>query len=359
MQTLAPPTPATASAGGQAAAPLDRVELLPGDGRAVAGLAREYVRAAGSLSAERALRLATLMAHELPRPLRRALADFRLTGSPRAGFLVTGLPVDEHALGPTPTGYRHRPDRPELHRAEAVLLLLGSLLGEPFSFHSQQDGRLILDLFPVAGYENRQLGSGSDLDWHTEDAFHPLRADWMMLLGLRNHDRIATTFAALDDLRLSASIRRLLFQERFHILPDASHTQIFHQPAGAEGADDAGRFAQIGTGASRPQPVALLEGDTAAPWLRVDPRFMRAQDGDTEAAAALQALLTAVQDELVDIHIGTGELFVLDNKRAVHGCRPFTPRYDGTDRWLKRLNLTADLRASAGRRTGRHGRAVI
>ncbi|MEV1085839.1 guanitoxin biosynthesis L-enduracididine beta-hydroxylase GntD [Streptomyces sp. NPDC050211] len=356
MQTLAPPPPA-----GPAAATPDRIDLLPGDRHAVAALAREYVRATGSLSAERALRLATLMAHELPRPLRRVLTDFRLTGRPRAGFLITGLPVDEGALGPTPTRYRQRPDRPELHSAEAVLLLLGSLLGEPFSFHSQQDGRLILDLFPVAGHENQQLGSGSHttLDWHTEDAFHPLRADWMMLLGLRNHDRVATTFAALDDLSLSAPIRRVLFQKRFHILPDESHTQHFNQATGAQGADDASRFARIDTMAARPEPVALLEGDLASPWLRADPPFMRAQDGDEEAAAALQQLLTAVQQQLTDLPIATGELFILDNKRAVHGRRPFTPRYDGTDRWLKRLNLTADLRRSAGRRTGAHGRAVV
>ncbi|PZT70944.1 clavaminate synthase [Streptomyces sp. SW4] len=301
------------------------------------------------------------MAHELPRPLRRALVDYRLTGRPHAGFVITGLPVDEAALGPTPTRYQERPDRPELHRAEAVLLLVGSLLGEPFAFHSQQDGRLVLDLFPVAGHENQQLGSGSHtaLDWHTEDAFHPLRADWMMLLGLRNHDRVATTFAALDDLRLAPAVRRVLFEKRFHILPDESHTQAFNLATGADGADDAGRFARIGTMATRPEPVALLEGDPRSPWLRVDPPFMRAQDGDPEAADALRALLAAVQEQLTDVRIGPGDLFVLDNKRAVHGRRPFTPRYDGTDRWLKRLNLTADLRRSAGRRTGRHGRAVV
>jgi L-asparagine oxygenase len=384
MHTLAPPAPAPAPAGEPAGAPprtparalagapverpvggakvaVARIELLPKDGRAVAALAGEYVRAAGSLSAERALRLAALMAHELPRPLRRALADFRLAGRPGAAFVIAGLPVDEQALGPTPTAYTQRPAGPEVRCAQGMLELLGSLLGEPFSFHSQQGGRLVLDLFPVAGHEDQQLGSGSRtaLDWHTEDAFHPLRADWMMLLGLRNHDRVATTFAAVDDLDLSASVRRVLFEKRFHILPDESHTQVFNQATGAEGAGDAGRFARIGTMAARPEQVAVLEGDPASPWLRVDPPFMRARDGDGEAGAALEALLEAVQERLTDVVIAPGEVFVLDNKRGVHGRRPFRARYDGTDRWLKRINLTADLRRSAGRRTGGHGRAVI
>jgi hypothetical protein len=38
-------------------------------------------------------------------------------------------------------------------------------------------------------------------------------------------------------------------------------------------------------------------------------------------------------------------LFV-DNYRAVHGRRPFTARYDGTDRWLKRIGVSRDLRRS-------------
>ncbi|MBP2478023.1 putative NAD(P)/FAD-binding protein YdhS [Crossiella equi] len=55
---------------------------------------------------------------------------------------------------------------------------------------------------------------------------------------------------------------------------------------------------------------------------------------------------------------GTGLAADEHNKRAVHGRRPFTARYDGTDRWLRRINITADLRRSAGRQFGGHGRAV-
>ncbi|WP_051833506.1 guanitoxin biosynthesis L-enduracididine beta-hydroxylase GntD [Streptomyces katrae] len=362
MQTVAPApiAPATAS---QPGPEVPRIELLPDERHSVAALAHEYARASASLDARRSLQLAALMAHELPRSLRRLLTEFRLAGSPNAGFLISGLLIDENALGPTPMSYQERPDRPELRHADAVLCLVGSLLGEPFSFSSQQRGRLLLDLFPVPGHELDQLGSGSTamLDWHTEDAFHPHRADWMILLGLRNHDAVPTTFAAMEDIELSDEHRAVLFEKRFAILPDQSHTKSFNVATGAADAAEAAgadQFRRIDTMANRPEPIALLEGDPAAPWLRVDPPFMHTNPLDPQAAEAQDALLTAIEAKLTDVVIGRGDLFVIDNKRAVHGRRPFTPRYDGTDRWLKRINLTADLRRSAGSRHGEHGRAV-
>jgi L-asparagine oxygenase len=48
-----------------------------------------------------------------------------------------------------------------------------------------------------------------------------------------------------------------------------------------------------------------------------------------------------------------GDLLVVDNAVAVHGRSPFTPRFDGTDRWLQRTMVVSDLRPSAGERTGR------
>ncbi|HEY5875714.1 MAG TPA: TauD/TfdA family dioxygenase, partial [Ilumatobacteraceae bacterium] len=48
-----------------------------------------------------------------------------------------------------------------------------------------------------------------------------------------------------------------------------------------------------------------------------------------------------------------GDLLVVDNSVAVHGRSPFTPRFDGTDRWLQRTFVVSDLAPSAGDRVGR------
>jgi alpha-ketoglutarate-dependent taurine dioxygenase len=41
--------------------------------------------------------------------------------------------------------------------------------------------------------------------------------------------------------------------------------------------------------------------------------------------------------------LADGDLLVIDNDRAVHGRTPFIPRYDGTDRWLKRALVVTSL----------------
>ncbi|WP_316524263.1 guanitoxin biosynthesis L-enduracididine beta-hydroxylase GntD [Kitasatospora brasiliensis] len=303
-----------------------------------------------------------LAAHEMPARVRAQLLDFRLTGRPYGGLVVSNLPIDETAAGPTPTSYTDEPDSREADRAEALLLLLGSFLGDPVSYLTQQRGRMVLDVFPIKGHEDQQLGSSSttNLEWHNEDAFHPLRADWIMLIGLRNHDRVPTTFAPVQDLELDDHTRDLLFQERFVILPDESHTASFNsQTTGMdEGSWIDEAFGKIALMNETPARTAVLSGDTSAPFIRIDPAFMP-KDLDEDAAAALDAAIAGFDAKLRDIVLRPGDLLIVDNKRAVHGRRPFQARYDGTDRWLRRINVLADLRRAEGRRYAEHGRALV
>ena len=48
----------------------------------------------------------------------------------------------------------------------------------------------------------------------------------------------------------------------------------------------------------------------------------------------------------------TGDLLIVDNRRAVHGRSQFTPRYDGFDRWLQRMSVVRDPIASVSDRRG-------
>jgi L-asparagine oxygenase len=53
------------------------------------------------------------------------------------------------------------------------------------------------------------------------------------------------------------------------------------------------------------------------------------------------------------VALEAGDLLVVDNAVSVHGRSPFPARYDGTDRWLQRTFVVADLAASATERSGR------
>jgi hypothetical protein len=61
------------------------------------------------------------------------------------------------------------------------------------------------------------------------------------------------------------------------------------------------------------------------------------------AIAALSALHDAVKHSTQQVVLAAGDILVIDNHRAVHGRTPFAPRYDGTDRWLKRALVVQSL----------------
>ena len=91
--------------------------------------------------------------------------------------------------------------------------------------------------------------------------------------------------------------------------------------------------------------VAILSGRRDAPYICVDPVFM-ASPGDPKAVGAFNALRKALDQNLNDVSLSPGDVVFVDNARVIHGRQPFSPRYDGTDRWLKRFNLTRGLRKS-------------
>lgn len=121
-------------------------------------------------------------ADELPKQICAALRRLA-SGRHEPFLLLRGIEVDDRAIGPTPSDWRScRPfssSSPTL-REEVILALLGQQLGELFGYASLQGGRLLHNIMPVFGAESDQSGHGSaaNLEWHTEDAFTPCRADF-------------------------------------------------------------------------------------------------------------------------------------------------------------------------------------
>ena len=64
-------------------------------------------------------------------------------------------------------------------------------------------------------------------------------------------------------------------------------------------------------------------------------------------------------DEVIeDDALAPGDFIFVDNYKAVHGRKPFKAHYDGTDRWLKRVNITRDLRKSRDGRLSPDSRVI-
>jgi enduracididine beta-hydroxylase len=108
-----------------------------------------------------------------------------------------------------------------------------------------------------------------------------------------------------------------------------------------------------------PHKVLVLFGDPHSPYIRIDPYFMDPLDSDREASKALHALTCAIDGHLAEYVLKPGDYFFIDTYKAVHERRPFRAGYDGGDRWLKRVNITRDLRKSRHLRSSAESRILI
>ncbi|PTA46525.1 guanitoxin biosynthesis L-enduracididine beta-hydroxylase GntD [Micromonospora sp. RP3T] len=338
------------------------VRLSARDVTAVDALLDELTRRHDSVERDEVLDSAAVWAAELPRGLRAGLREFRLA-EPAGVCLVRGYPLDQAAIGPTPRHWRDLPDVRSTRREELFLLLCASLLGEPFGWASTQRARVVQDVLPIAGDENAQLGSSSEteLTWHVEDGFHPYRPDHVGLMCLRNPDAVPTTYAGVRDLPLHELPVRVLREPRFVIRPDESHVLDPDDPDLRDRAPRSllersrDRLARLH---AAPTPVPVLFGDPDEPYLLINSYYMRAVPGDEEAAAALARVVDLLGRRMVGVPLAPGDVCFLDNYQVVHGRAAFTARFDGSDRWLKRVNVTSDLRKSRDSRTSARSRIV-
>jgi Fe(II)/alpha-ketoglutarate-dependent arginine beta-hydroxylase len=269
----------------------------------------------------------------LPLPLLDLLTAFR-DQEVAPAVLIRGFPVSDEEIGSTP---RHWRDGPTGERQEIYSLVLAASLGQVFAWATLQNGRLVQDVVPIRGQQQAQTGHGTiELAWHTEDGFHRYRCDYLCLFAMRNYDHIPTNLACVDHLSLSPQAVETLFTERFLIRPDTEHLS----------AEDPLARQVMERMQDDPEPSAVLFGAPERPYLRIDPIYMSPLPGDAQAAASLAEITRGLEACLQPVSLEPGELLVLDNYRCVHGRAPFTARYDGTDRWLKKVIVTRDLRQS-------------
>lgn len=303
------------------------------------------------------LKDATVISHELPKRVRYFLNDFKKRECDAGCCVISGYPIDEHKVGRTPEHWNSRSGVSPTLEEEILLVLYGSVLGDVFGWAMQQNGYIVHDVIPIKDDEYSQISSGSlqNIWWHTEDAFHPMRGDWVGLFCLRNPDRALTTFATMSQVQLPHDVVKILFEPRFIIRPDDSHME-------RNGQTDQDTALELGTQHLReskfhPPKVPVLFGDINSPYVRIDPYYMDQPD-DEEAQYALNQLTKAIDASISELALSPGDCLLVDNYLTVHGRKAFKARYDGADRWLKRINITADLRKSRSYRTSCSSRVI-
>ncbi|HZR48193.1 MAG TPA: guanitoxin biosynthesis L-enduracididine beta-hydroxylase GntD [Streptosporangiaceae bacterium] len=322
-------------------------ELSASESRQVTGLVERLIEEYPSPVDHAFVATAADLARSLPDGLVRFLRSFQ-GAEPAVAAVIRGLPVDDKRVGPTPEHWSAHCDPARTMPEDFYFLLLGSLIGEVFGWSTLQNGALLHNVLPNRAEENDQSGAGSraPLLWHIEDAFHPYRCDYLALMALRNPDEIGTSLGSVRNLKVTQHEREVLWDRRFHIRPDKVHMKGLD--VGAPGAE----FEHS------PQPVSILFGDADEPYLRINPPFMTALPGDEEAEQVLADVISRIDESMGEVILHPGDVVFIDNYLAVHGRGSFIPRYDGTDRWMRKALFTRDLRKSRGVRDSADGRVL-
>jgi L-asparagine oxygenase len=288
------------------------------------GHVRELLRETASALAAGGATADTLHAHGhlVPGDLIAALGD--VTRTPRSGHgycVVKGiLSAYTGSPGPTPLSWETA-DPEQTRELDLAFALVAGAAGRPFGWESQQAGRLVHDIVPSRGCETMQVGASSTvkLEWHTEDSYHPDRPELLLLACVRNPDRVGTDIASIRQAKLSDEDVAVLSTAPVLLYPDDSYAGSWQS-----GTDDSARM------------LTLWEtGDGLC--MRFDPPYTKLPATKPELRPAWERLGEALDLCATTVQAEPGDVVIVNNDVAAHARRPFKARFDGTDRWLKRI----------------------
>jgi hypothetical protein len=255
----------------------------------------------------------------LPEVARAALV--RLRHGATDAVVLRGLPAD---IEPGPTPRPGVTSRGAAHRGRAWIAMAVRRLGGELAYAMEKNGAVVHDIFPTR--EGAQTQSNAswqvELNLHTENAFHPVRPDFVVLCCVRApRQPPATRLALLRDLLplLSDHELAILRQPRFTV----HVTDSFR----AEGQADLD------------VPLAALSGSQRWPVLRWHDT-LRGTDEAAERLCTVIRHAAAGITRQIDLH--AGDLLAFANDRCLHGRDRFDTNLDGQDRWLLRSYVLRD-----------------
>ncbi|HEV2998404.1 MAG TPA: TauD/TfdA family dioxygenase [Solirubrobacteraceae bacterium] len=298
------------------------------------------ITASPSENPELFCREASRMARRAPDRIIELLYDFAMMGTSTGTMLFSKVPVEEPLPETPPDNTHHLGETTPLARVQAIV---NHACGQMLGYEAEGYGRLYQDMVPNRKLADSQtsLGSKVELELHTEQAFSKLRPDVLSLACLRGH-LDAKTYVLPAHLLLE------------HMTP--AEQELLREPLWTTTVD--GSFKMGGH--------EFLEGDLRGPMPIIagaldDPSMLFDQDlmrGVTDEAEAIIKRVIEIYQAHRNAHtLAPGEILLVDNHRAVHGRSPFTPRFDGTDRFIIRSFAVRDFGRTRYARAG-NGRVV-
>lgn len=249
--------------------------------------------------------------------MQELLTDYTSIPSYAKVLLLRGLPLDEY-IPQTPL-FSSELASIKTPITQLMLLSIGINLGTPIGFSSENNGAIIHNISPMKDKIRTKSGQGSSepMGMHSDFAFSDHRPDWLILMCLRNEQKIPTRICLVNDIcnQLSFEEVEMLKSPNFLIFPPDS------------------------SAVKEPRRDAILfqkENDVIS-------RFNKdkCKGVDTKYQAILDKFASIADNQGQEVFLNPGDALILDNRYALHSRQSFTARYDGTDRWLQRVYCRA------------------
>ena len=264
---------------------------------------------------------------KLPPSIKTVLKNFALKGSETGFLLIQGIPVDNSATPKTPEGNQYKMgEKTTLAKIQAILI---SAIGEMIAYEAEGYGNLFQDVVPLKTMEKEQtsLGSNTELEIHTEQAFSKLKPDILSLACLRGdlnaYTHIFPVLTILNNLTKEEQclLRKPLWYTGVDISFKLNNNEFID-------GDTRG-------------PLPIISGAEDDPILIFDQDLMT---GITEESTnMIKKIIDIYYQHKIRHNLKPGEIILIDNNRAVHGRSAFNPKYNGEDRFLIRCFATFDL----------------
>ena len=283
------------------------------------------------------------LSQRLPSAIQQQLRDFADHGFLDTGFLLfNNLPIDTTSLPPTPKDNTHHiGETTDLSKIQAIFL---QYISELVAYEAEGHGRLFQDIVPNPTLSTAQtsLGSQTELEIHTEQAFSNLRPDFLSLACLRG-DPSAFTYILPVNILIA------------HLTPEEQ--ALLREPLWMTGVDLSFKLhgKKFLEGDLR-GPMPILYGPMDDPHLRFDQDLMHGLTADADQM--IKKIVEIYYAHRLRHCLSPGEIMIVDNRRAVHGRSPFSPRYDGNDRFLIRCFSRIDYESTAYARPEENSRMI-
>jgi L-asparagine oxygenase len=257
----------------------------------------------------------------IPERLKDLLVQFSKKGTSTGFLLIKTIPFDINTIPPTPFKSETNKigENTVLARIQSLFI---NFISNIISYEAESNGHLFQDIYPVKGMEKQQtsVGSSTELEIHTEQAFSKLKPDILCLSCLRSNPDAKTYILPVTSITENM---------------DANEVQLLWQPLWKTGVDLSFKLNNIEfiEGDIR-GPLSILSGSNDDPILTFDQDLMF---GITPESKPFIQKIVDIYYSKRNYHIlQPGEIVLIDNLRAVHGRSPFLPKYDGNDRFIIR-----------------------